>query len=233
MDWTRLFELLLTIASSLVALYFLFIRSWLKTIASNIADLSTKKELTEIEERVKEDFNKKLEDYKAKINEELALRIEPLKSELEKNNITHHIQFGYLHRKRGEAMIEIYRRLINVRRCIVNYTSKIQTLNSHNSDNIHNLKLDTDRSIVEFQSYFDSNRIFYSESLCENIDMLLGEINYLTELFSIHQNNGFMMPIDDKLEEQGKMIKISQSVREELPIKIKLIENEFRDLLKV
>ena len=56
----------------MLASYFVFYKSWLKSLGNEVAKLSTREQLTELEEIIKKDFNEKLESYKNKLNEELV-----------------------------------------------------------------------------------------------------------------------------------------------------------------
>tara|TARA_R110002050_G_scaffold157576_2_gene286195 strand:+ start:2598 stop:3332 length:735 start_codon:yes stop_codon:yes gene_type:complete len=233
MNWGNFFELSIELGLFLIASYFIFYKSWLNAIGEKMADLSTKKELMTLEEGVKKDFNEKLEAYKAKLSEELAIKIEPLKSELEKNNISHQIEYSYLHQERAKVIVEIYRKLNLVKRNLQKFTERIRVLRTDNQEELTNEKLTLDTAFEELKGYFEDNSLFFSITFRRSFEELLSRIVSLKEIYRIHQTNGFMMKMDQQFEEIEKMLAISKEIREELPTQIQQIEDEFQKLLNV
>ena len=71
MNYTDIYRIIIEVILFLIASYFIFYRSWLKSLGSEIAKLSTVEELTKLTENVKKVFNEKIETYKSKLSEEL------------------------------------------------------------------------------------------------------------------------------------------------------------------
>jgi len=103
----QIVQILIEVILFLIASYFLFYKSWLTALGKEVAKLSTVDELTRLTEKVKKDFQEQMEVYKSKLSEELTLKIEPLKSDLAKANITHQIQFSFLHQERAKIILEL------------------------------------------------------------------------------------------------------------------------------
>jgi hypothetical protein len=231
-DWI---ELLIKIIAFCIVSYFIFYKSWLKSLGNEMAKLTTREQLTKLEEDVKKNFNEQLESYKNKLSEELALKIEPLKSELSKNNITHQIQFSYLHQERGKVTLELYKKLQELHATMVNWTARLQTVI------IDAVKEDEERAkkvndaIQDFGNYYTNNKLFFSSEFCEFIDELFK--NYWEKSWDFNYKNARIASgqVSQEYYETytREMKEISIEVRDKFPEKIKELETKFRKLLNV
>lgn len=93
-------EIIIEVVLFLIASYFIFYKSFLKEVVKQQAKIITAGQLTQIEENVKQDFRTKIEDYKSKIGEQLTIKVENLKFELTKNNISYQISLAELTKMR-------------------------------------------------------------------------------------------------------------------------------------
>lgn len=219
----------------LIASYFIFYKSWLKSLGNEVAKLSTKEQLTKLEEKVKKDFNEKLESYKSKLNEELALRIEPIKSELAKNNITHQIKFGYLHEQRAKVILELYSKLQELHSAMMNWTAILQPIIEDAKKENEERTIRVNKAINDFKNYYIPNKLFFSENFCLFID----------DLFKEYWDKGWEFGYSKSRIESGQiteeyfkhysdeMNKISREIRETLPTKLQEMEARFRKILNV
>ena len=98
----------------LIAFHFTFYRSFLKELGKQNARIVTAKELTEIEENVKQEFRTQIEDYKSKISEQVTIKIESLKAELAKSNISYQISLAELTKIRFLKIEELVINLIKL-----------------------------------------------------------------------------------------------------------------------
>lgn len=219
----------------LIASYFLFYKSWLKSLGNEVAKLSTKAQLTKLEEDVKKDFNENLESYKSKLSEELSSKIEPLKSELAKNNITHQIQFGYLHQERGKVTLELYKKIQELHSAMVNWTATLQPIIEDAEKEANERTNRVNRAMDDFRNYYIVNKLFFSSKFCEFID----------SIFQVYWDKGWEFGYKQARVQSGQitqeyfneyskeMSKISKEIREELPKKITELEVKFRKILNV
>ena len=168
-DWI---EIGIKVTLFLIASYFIFYKSWLKSLGNEVAKLSTKAQLTKLEQDVKKDFNEKLESYKSKLSEELALKIEPIKSELAKTNITHQIQFGYLHQEIGKVTLELYKKIQELHSAIVNWTATLQPIIEDAEKEATERTNRVNRAMDDFRNYYIVNKLFFSAKFCEFIDSI-------------------------------------------------------------
>lgn len=228
-------DLLVKLCLFLASSYLLFYRSWLKSIGKEIAKLSTRKQLTELEEQVKSDFNNQLELYKSNLSKELAERIEPIKSELARNNITHQIEYSYLHQQRAKVILELYHRLQELHSAMIIWTQTMHPV-IENADKEDKERTDRiNKSIVDFKNYYVPNKLFFSSKFCDFID----------DLFKEYWDKGWEFGFSKEQVQSGradgeyfkhyseKLSRISNDIRENFPTKILELENKFRKMLKV
>lgn len=107
-------EIIIEVILFLIASYFIFYKSFLKEIGKQQAKIVTAEELTTIEENVKQDFRTQIEDYKSKISEQLTYKVENLKADLAKNNISYQISLAELTKMRFVKIEELVLDLIRL-----------------------------------------------------------------------------------------------------------------------
>jgi len=231
-DWI---EIGINLVLFLIASYFIFYKSWLKSLGREFAKLSTKAELTKLEQDVKKEFNESLESYKNKLNEELALKIEPIKSELAKNNITHQIQFGYLHQERGKVTLELYKKIQELHSAMVNWTAALQPIIEDAEKEATERTNRVNRAMDDFRNYYIVNKLFFTSKFCEFIDSVFQVYWDMGWEFGYKQARVQSGQISQEYfdEYSKEMTKISKEIREELPKKITELEVKFRKILNV
>jgi len=228
-------QILIEVILFLLASYFIFYKSWLTSLGRETAKLSTAEELTRLTESVKEDFNIKIELYKNKLSEELTLKIEPLKSELAKSNITHQIQFSFLHQERAKVILELYKKLIELHSAIVDWTAFIHPIIEDGEKEDQERTKRANIALNDFRNFYVLNKLFFSKAFCNNID----------EVFKDYWDKGWDFGYKQERLRSGElereywkeysedMSKISKELNEKLPMRISEIETKFRQILNV
>lgn len=235
MNLHKTLEITIEVFLFLATSYFIFYKSLLSALGRELAKLSTIQELTKLKEEVKKEFNESIESYKSKLSEELSLKIEPLKSDLAKNNITHQIQFGFLHQERAKVILEMYKKLQELHSAMTSYTSLIQPIinyaDKEEDERIHRVNT----AMHDFRIYYTNNRLFFSERFCQYIDDVFQEYWDKGWDFGYRQNRlrEGVLPKEILKDYSDSMQKISKEIKENFPAKIKEIEDKFRQLLKV
>ena len=224
-------EVILFLACS----YLIFYKSWLKSLGAEFAKLATIKNLTEIQENIKSDFNLKLEEQKTKLNEELALKIEPIKSELSKNNITHQIQFSYLHQERSKVIVELYKKLVELQSAMIDWTSFMHLIREDAEKEAKERADRANKAFTEFRDFYLSNKLFFQKSFCETLDKVTED--YWSKAwdygFKEGQIKGGNVSGDFYKIYSTKMSSIRDEIKQKIPQKIAEIEDKFREILKV
>ncbi|MCH6235790.1 hypothetical protein [Cognataquiflexum rubidum] len=110
----------------------------------------------------------------------LLKRIENHKSNLERINISHEIQFASLHKERAIVIRELYQKLFDYKLVVIQFFN--MNLDPKNE------KLDLEIRInewtitaPEFSTYFHKNRIYFSKELCEIIDNLINQLDVINK----------------------------------------------------
>ena len=227
-------ELLIELVLFLIASYFIFYKAWLIQLGKQLAKLVTIEKLTVLEQNVKKDFNEKIESYKNELNKELSLTIEPIKSELAKNNITHQIEFGFLHKKRAESILELYAKLQELHSAMVSWTAPLQPI-IEDAEKERNQRTDrVNDGMIDFKNYYILNKILFPLDICNSIDSLFEKYWKKGWDYGFKQNRLSSSSLVDVYIKQyiDEMSEISKEVREEFPKMIEIIEEQFRGLLK-
>ncbi len=124
-------------------LWLILFKSYFKEKGKNLATIEDIGEITTEVESVKKDFSEKFENYKSKLNEELSLKIEPLKSMLQRENITYQINLAELTKARFDRIDSLYIDLITLQKYISN------NLFFYQDDTDFNLKISEFKKLYE------------------------------------------------------------------------------------
>jgi hypothetical protein len=235
MTTEQIIQIAVEVIIFLIASYFIFYKAWLTALGSEVAKLSTIEQLTQLTESVKKDFSEQIEAYKSKLNEELTLGIEPLKSELAKSNITHQIQFGFLHQERAKVILELYKKLIELHSAMVDWTNFMHPVVEDGEKESQERTKRANIALHDFKNFYLLNRLFFSKTFCIYIDDVFKEywdkgwdFGYRQERIKNGQLTG------EYLKDYAQdMSKISDELKESLPLKIAEIETKFRKILNV
>ncbi len=103
-----------------IGIYLVFFKSYLGEKGKNLAKLEDIGKITQIIEEAKYEYTNKLEEYKAKLNEELTLKVEPIKSLLQKENISYQISLAELTKIRYVKIEELVLSIIELQNFIRN-----------------------------------------------------------------------------------------------------------------
>lgn len=231
----QLIQIVIEVILFLIASYFLFYKSWLNQLGKEIAKLSTVEELTRLTENVKKDFQEKIEVYKTKLSEELSLKIEPIKSELAKANITHQIQFGFLHQERAKVIIALYQKLVELHSAMVNWTNFMHPVIDDAEKESQERTKRANLALHDFRNFYLLNKLFFPKPLCTYIDQVFEEYWDKGWDFGFRQERlrSGSLTKEYYKEYYEDMSKISKELKTNLPEKIEELETKFRKLLNV
>ena len=235
MDYTYLIKIFIDVILFLIVSYFIFFKSFLKFLGRETAKLATIEELTKLKESVKSQFDEKIEEYKSKLNEELSLKIEPIKAELAKNNITHQIQFGFLHQERSKVILELYRKLIELHSAMIDWTNFLHPVIKDAQNEEEERSRRANLALHDFKDFYLLNRLFFSKKFCLYIDEVFKEYWDRGWDFGYRQERLKSGQLDKEfqLEYVQDMSRISKELKENLPTHIAEIERIFREILNV
>jgi len=228
-------KIVIEVITFLVASYFIFYKSWLKSLGKEVATLVTVEKFTQLKESVKKDFNESLESYKSKLNEGLSLKIEPIKAELNKQKISHQIQYSFLHQERGKVLVELYKKLQELYSAMADWTALIQLVRENADKEREERAVRANKALFDFRNYFYLNKIFFSKSFCNSIEELIKVYWDKGWDFGYVQNRILEgnLPADYFNEYSTQLSAISKELREKIPHMVSEIEDLCRNILNV
>ena len=168
----------------------------------------------------------------------LAKSIETHKSNLEKINISHEIQFASLHKERAIVIKELYQKLFDYKTAVM-YFFNVELALAKEEEDLKRRMSNWSRVVPDFSNYFHRNRIYFSKNLCEIIDSLNNELD------KINGDTGAFLKSFKLMDEQIAAIKSQDKRFIELKAKVngflakdieKItndLEKEFRRILGV
>jgi len=192
--WIDIFNGILELIPGLILVFIVFFyRSWLVEKAKQI----TRKDLILIEENVKKSFNERLEE---------------LKSTLAKNNISHQVEFEFLHNRRALVVVGIYQKLQELHSASFATTKDTDKEVLERQQKLHH-------AINDFREYFFKNKIFLPESFCNEINEIL------RDYWRKSQEQTYPSEPDIK--------RISEEINSKIPTQLDRIEKRIRGILKI
>lgn len=228
-------QILLELLLCLITSYLIFYKSWLKSTGNELAKLLTIEKFTFLKESVKKDFNESLESYKAKLSEELSLKIEPIKAELDKQNISHQIQYSFLHQERGKVLVELYKKLQELYSAMSDWTATMHPVLGDADKEMKDRNIRANNALIEFRNYFVLNKIFFSKKFCASVETLI-EL-YWDKGWDFGFAQGRIiegnLPKDYFKEFSTQLTTISKELKEKIPPMISEIEDLCRNILNV
>lgn len=168
----------------------------------------------------------------------LQRSIESYKSNLEKINISHEIQYAALHKERAIVIKEIYYRLYDYQTTVMHFFN-VELSNINPDIDLRNRIQTWTNVVLAFSPYFHKNRIYFNKNLCGIIDDLNNELdkinkdtrNYFESFTLVQEQVNAINSNDKRFVELKKRTNdlIEKSI---LPITNEL-ETEFRKILGV
>lgn len=206
----------------------IIVRSYFKKLGERISEISTAEELTTIQESVKNDFRVELEKYRKSLNSDLAREIEPIKARLSKENIAYQIQFEYFHKERAKIVIELYKRLQELHSAVYILVNPYKLSSFSYESSIERI----DKAMSEFNNTLIFNRLFFSEKLYDEMFEAFSFLRDKAIIYTQSYEQIKNVPYNKEHQRIYEELKlVSKEVIDELPSKMKLIEDQCRDIL--
>jgi hypothetical protein len=190
---------------------------------------------TWISERLKRsienEYDIKLELFKSKLSSENSRELEKSKSELNLMSITHQIQYSTLHIERAKVIQTLYSKLDLL---ISVMHSLVKPMQLTGEKPIEEKQTEVINAGNDFDSYFKSNKIYFSAEICS----LIGEIHLIIadgfHWFSHgYKNNQNPVSVQASQQYMDWQIQAWKNLESKVPILKDKLENEFRKILGV
>ncbi len=153
--------------------------------------------------------------------------IEKFKHDLSKVAFEHQIRFENLHQKRADVIADLYGHIVESERAASSFLSPIEMNGAPTKEEKYNKAIN---STIELFRYFDKNRIYLSDDLCEKVDKFVDElrgpiIDFSSYLDAPESNMNVMK------EKREVWHESYTKVKEDIPIARKALEVEFRKII--
>lgn len=159
---------------------------------------------------------KDLDKFKA----DISLEIEKYKSQLEKENIKHTIQYSKLHTDRAEIIKELYFKICDVESSMSRFDATINDNNEFNEKGRIMIK-----AYVEYVDYYKKNKIFFKSEYCSLMKEVEDTFKEYLPIDLLQKKT-----LDERKEfwkkEKAKILKQIRFLKEKL-------EDDFRSMLGV
>ncbi|WP_156472819.1 hypothetical protein [Pseudorhodoferax sp. Leaf265] len=155
--------------------------------------------------------------------------IENLRSSLQLRTIEHQVRFSRLHERRAEVIAELSGHLAETLWEADSFLSPIEFAGDRDKRTKY---ADAMRKLVETARFFDKNRVYFPEALCERMEKLLHDIRAPMSQFGVWLNYS-----DEELDKEANQRKFDawtkgfDRIRQDIPAARKALEVEFRALL--
>ncbi|GAA0878706.1 hypothetical protein GCM10009119_16740 [Algoriphagus jejuensis] len=110
----------------------------------------------------------------------LTKSIETHKSNLERINISHEIQYASLHKERAIVIRELYDKLFNYKMAVIHFFN-VELAAGHEEADLKSRITSWSNIVPDFSSYFHRNRLYLSKDLCSIIDNLNNELDKINK----------------------------------------------------
>ncbi|WP_310462815.1 hypothetical protein [Sphaerotilus sp.] len=178
-----------------------------------------------LEKLVARDTKRFESDLKAKSD----AAIEHLKGELQLKAVEHKERFSRLHEKRATVIAELYGCLVEMLSEAESFFSLVEWEGESNKAEKHRVAMS---KLVEFFRFFDKNRIYLPEELCESLENLAMKVHSHIISFGVYARYREEGLNDHIRENKEKAWNAGwDAIKNEAPKARKLLEERFRDLL--
>jgi len=172
---------------------------------------------------------KDLETFKTTIKIEGEREIQKISHELEKKSIEHHVRFSRLHEKRAEIIATLYSMIVQAHMHLEKVIDPREFMGDPSKmDQMDNAY----RSVSEFYSYFNKNRIYLPEYLCNQTNSFVQEMHAnCLEYFMYARYTEKALNEDLRKKRSDAGIKALKYFQEVVPNAKSALENELRTIL--
>ena len=231
-------QLIIEIIILFLGLYLAFFKGYFKQKGKNLATLKDIGEITNKVEEAKKEYNEKIEEYKAQLQQEISKEIEPFKAALDRENISFEIFQREAISIRFKRIDKLYFKLYELQKYIMNnlflYSSEADF---------------REKKKGFYTQYSDAEKALYKASLYIDSTVFVAAIDHLQECenslqaFSMYYNsdpekNKFIFTtgrqdlIDALIKRNDTSLERLEQSRSKLTEFLLVVENEFKKHLK-
>lgn len=174
-------------------------------------------------------LSKDIEVFKTRLKADSDATLASMSHDLTIAAIEHEVRFSSLHQTRAEVIAEIYRLLSEALAHVQSFLSPMEWIGEPDKKEKYKGAMN---ALAELFRYFDRNRIYLPEHLCQSIDAFVDGLRDPTIQFSVYL---YMSEHDTEgLKERRKAWREAwKNVESNAPMARKALEKEFRHILGV
>lgn len=174
-------------------------------------------------------LTKDVEAFKSTLKAEAEAASQKLRHELEKASIEHQVRFSKLHEKRAEVIAELYSLLVQAHWDISSFVSPMEM---HGEPDKLEKYVAAMNSVADFYRYFDKQRIYIPENLCNQINEFVQEMRRKAIGFGIYVHYDDKTLLDHTYKEKQKAWADAwEYLDQKVPDAKIALENELRGIL--
>ena len=153
--------------------------------------------------------------------------LEKFKSDLEKEAIEYKIRYERLHSERVEVIKEVYKKISNTYNSFRSLMNPWQGVEEPTQEEKGRRATENANELIY---YYEQNRIFFSEELAEDVDVLLSVFKSTWNKFN---DSRISNSIRDEKTSTKQWHEAWKQIEEETPKVKKQLENKFRNVLEI
>ncbi|MFK5895260.1 MAG: hypothetical protein QM504_18760 [Pseudomonadota bacterium] len=178
---------------------------------------------------VSQQLTKDVEMFKSTLKAESEAASQTLRHQLEKASIEHQVRFSKLHEKRAEVIAEIYSLLVQAHWDILSFVSPMEMAGEPEKQEKYVTAMN---SVADFYRYFDKQRIYIPENLCDQINEFVREMRSKAIGFGVYVHyNDEALPKHALQKKHDAWIGASEYLEKKVPDAKAALENELRNIL--
>jgi uncharacterized protein YoxC len=181
-------------------------------------------------------LNKDLEKFKNQLKSENEIAKLKFEKEIESYRADLNLIYSkqlQLYSKKSEIIETLYHKLVDLNDAMLDMTQSFRNITGKDKDTVEKEEFDRVNNSAEkgnnFFKYYSTNKIYFEKDTCSLIEELQGKFKESHTDYSFRHTFG--MPASEMTYEMAK--KAGDRVRDEIPITMNRLENDFRRTLGV
>jgi hypothetical protein len=178
---------------------------------------------------IKNEYDEKLETHKAQLKAQSDIETERLRSQLNITAAEHQVRFSRLHSKRAEVIAELYSLLVQAYWDTSSFVSPMEWTGEPDKKQKYVTAMN---AIADFFRFFDKNRIYLPEVLCEKLETFVQTMRHKAIGFGVYVHYDDAAMSTDSLEKKhNAWTGAWEYFEKEVPSARKALEHELRNIL--
>ena len=173
------------------------------------------------------------------IDERSAKRLEIFKTELRSTSFEGEIKFSKLHEIRSAVIAELYQKLFRLREALVSLKLFLEDPDFYIDVAVDKKLGDASEVGEEFRVYFQANRLYIPENICNQIDSIYNQFSETIENLSkasldmrlSKMSNTTALALKHRENHNQGLLRVSRAVNEQINPLLKQLESDFRNIL--